>query len=299
MKDKQPLVTIITITRNRASLIPRCIESIQCQTYKFYEHIIIDGASEDDTYDIVASYNDSKIKYVKLNKNLSMVESYDIAIEKANGKYITFLDDDDEYVSTKIEKQVNLIESLPEEYGMVYCWMDYYDDKQHAYLYTHKTELSGDVSLEVVEKPTVSGTPTFLIRKDAFIKAGRFQSHGIDSDWEFGARFCQLYKVDFVHESLVNVYINHGSKRMSENGYYKNSLERNVIFHNYFLNQFSSIFDNYPRKSIPHLYTISSSLMKLGKWKEAKSYYVRLVRLKPSVKSILLPIYCFFKRVQV
>lgn len=60
-----PLVSIITVTRNRASLISRCIESVQKQNYSNYEHIILDGNSEDNTQDVVFAYNDPKIKYKK------------------------------------------------------------------------------------------------------------------------------------------------------------------------------------------------------------------------------------------
>ena len=51
-----PLVSIITNTLNRAALIHRCIESIQKQTYQNYEHIIVDGASDDNTEEVVKSY---------------------------------------------------------------------------------------------------------------------------------------------------------------------------------------------------------------------------------------------------
>jgi glycosyltransferase involved in cell wall biosynthesis len=59
--EYSPLVSIITITHNRANLIHRCIESIQKQTYTNYEHIIIDGASTDNTEEIVKSYQVCKI----------------------------------------------------------------------------------------------------------------------------------------------------------------------------------------------------------------------------------------------
>ena len=104
-----PLVSIITITYNRCDLIHRCIESIQRQTYHNYEHIIVDGNSIDQTEDIVKSYNDSHIKYIKLNERGPQIQMKAGSLE-AKGKYVTFLDDDDEYLPTKIEKQVALFE---------------------------------------------------------------------------------------------------------------------------------------------------------------------------------------------
>ena len=126
---QQPFVSIITITRNRSNFISRAIESILNQTYTNIEYIIVDGASTDNTKEIIESYDDQRIKYIRLSKNCPVVDSIKIGFENSTGDYITFLDDDDEYLNTKIEKQLNLISALPEKYGFVYCWMDYYDQK--------------------------------------------------------------------------------------------------------------------------------------------------------------------------
>ena len=50
--ENQPLVSVITITRNRGKLIGRCIDSVLNQTYKNIEHIVVDGASDDETDDL-------------------------------------------------------------------------------------------------------------------------------------------------------------------------------------------------------------------------------------------------------
>ena len=124
-----PLVTIYTITRNRCDLLPRAMKSILNQTYHNIEYIIIDSASTDDTEKVVKSFSDERIRYVKLDQNETFGYCVNMAVHIATGKYVSELDDDDEYHLDKIEKQVNLFESLPEEYGMVYCWMTYYDNK--------------------------------------------------------------------------------------------------------------------------------------------------------------------------
>ena len=64
-----PLVSVITITRNRAKLIGRCIQSVLNQTYKNIEHIIVDGASTDETDDVVGSFKDERLRYFKLETN--------------------------------------------------------------------------------------------------------------------------------------------------------------------------------------------------------------------------------------
>ena len=299
MAENNPLVSVITVTRNRSELIGSCIESIQRQSYKNFEHIIVDGASEDNTKEIIESYGDDRIVYIQLEENLPISRTIWYAFEQSKGDYITFLDDDDEYLPHKIEKQVSLIESLPISYGMVYCWMSYYDSLTKQYLKTHNPKLRGYVPNEVVETPVVSGTPTFFIRRNVFLETGGWKEEntiGVISDWELGARICQKWKVDFIEESMVNIYINHGSIRMSDSVYYKNNLEKLFKFHKYFLTQFSDVFEKYPSKSATHLYGLSNSLMKLGRWSEAKQYYYPLLKLKPTLKNLILPIYIYLKR---
>lgn len=242
----RPLVSVITVTRNRAKLLGRCIDSVLGQTYKNLEHIIIDGASDDNTDDIIASYHDDRLRYIKLESNWPIVKTVHHGVSVAKGAYITFLDSDDEYLPDKIEKQIALIETLPEDYGMVYCWMTYLDSsKNDAIIRVHDTKLRGFVPVEAVEKPTISGTPTFLFRKEAFIESGGWnEENPIPTDWELGARFCQKWKVDYVPESLVNVYVNHVYERVSTHMRYdKAFFGKRIAMHEYFLKEFKDTFD--------------------------------------------------------
>jgi len=126
MKQGKPLVSVLTITYNRADLIHKCIESIQRQTYPNYEHVIVDGGSTDDTEEVVMKYHDSHIRYVKLKEKGPAIQM-NRAFAESKGEMITFLDDDDEYLPMKISKQVERMEELGKDYGMVYCWMSYYN----------------------------------------------------------------------------------------------------------------------------------------------------------------------------
>lgn len=296
-----PLVTIITITRNRADLIGRCIKSIQSQTFTNYEHIIVDGASTDNTEEVVNSFKDTRIRYIKTDEAHSDHTScWKISFAEAKGKYMCFLDDDDEYQPTKIEKQVNLIESLPDDYGLVYCWMTYYDSQTGKEIRVHKPQLRGDVSLDVVETPAVSGTPIFLVKKDAFLGLGGWVSKeetGVGSDWAFGARFCQHYKVDYVPESLIKVYVNHGHVRMSNAGnYYADVNKKMLKFHSYFLTTYADIYKKYPKKGWYHYNGMVVCGLALGKYKDVWKYYWKLVKAKPTMSNIAIPFKFFIKK---
>ncbi len=281
---EQPVVSIVTITRNRGNLLGRCISSVLGQTYKNIEYIIVDGASEDNTDEVVASFKDVRLHYIKLESNWPIKETLDYGVSLCKGKYITFLDSDDEYKPEKIEKQVRLIESLPEDYGLVYCWMTYYDNDTHKVLKIHDTALRGDVRDEVIGDSVISGTPTLLFRLDVFKKNGGWKTVdeiGIASDWEMCARACQITKVDFVAESLVNVYVNHGSVRQSEGAYYAQFYERCIKYHTYFLSAFASNFKRRPELKFNHYWLLFVSSFRLKRYGQSLCYVLKAMLSNP------------------
>jgi len=294
-----PKVSILTVTRNRASLLHRCIESVQRQTFKDYEHLIVDGASTDNTEDVVKSYNDPHIRYIRLETNLSLRDTWGIALAEYKGQYLTFLDDDDEYLPTKLEKQVSLMDSLPEDYGMVYCWMDYYDSDSLKLVNTHKPSLRGYVVADAVEKEQVCGTPTLLLRKGVWEECVRAaKPTAIASDWLSGARICRKYKVDFVPEVLVKVYVNHGFTRMSDSGYYNELLNKQIQFHLFFLEEFKDVFNQYPKKTALHMQMLAKNYFLLGNWKVGFKYYKDLIKVRPDFKTFALLPFVIIKNIQ-
>ncbi|MHB9056435.1 MAG: glycosyltransferase family 2 protein [Paludibacteraceae bacterium] len=110
-----PLVSIITPTYNHENYISDCIESVQHQTYVNWEMIIIDDGSTDNTYSVALEYaaNDNRIQvYTQENVGIfRLCESYNFALSKSKGEYITVLEGDDIWLSEKLELQVNALEN--------------------------------------------------------------------------------------------------------------------------------------------------------------------------------------------
>lgn len=110
------LFSIIIPTYNRADLIGRCLESVINQTYDNWEAIVVDNYSEDNTEEIVASLNDSRIHYYK-NHNYGVIAvSRNFALDRAKGEWICFLDSDDSWVSDKLEQLMPYVN----KYDIVY-----------------------------------------------------------------------------------------------------------------------------------------------------------------------------------
>ena len=111
---KRPLVSVIMPTYNHAQFIGDAIESVINQTWQTWEMLIIDDGSTDNTKSVVQSYvsKDSRIKYFALGQNsgrAAVARNY--GINNSKGKYVAFLDSDDMWKPTKIEKQIELLEN--------------------------------------------------------------------------------------------------------------------------------------------------------------------------------------------
>ena len=105
------LVSIITPSYQTASFIAETIESVLAQTYTNWEMIIVDDCSTDATDEVVAPYlGDSRIRYLKNEKNSGAAVSRNRALREAKGRWIAFLDSDDLWSPKKLEKQIAFME---------------------------------------------------------------------------------------------------------------------------------------------------------------------------------------------
>ena len=106
---KIPLVSIIMNCHNGELFLEKSLNSIFLQTYKNWELIFWDNKSKDNSKKILNKFKDNRIKYYYSNKYNSLYKSRNLAIKKARGKYITFLDTDDLWHKEKIKKQINYV----------------------------------------------------------------------------------------------------------------------------------------------------------------------------------------------
>ena len=105
------LVSIVMPSFNTAPFIAESIKSVLAQTYYDWELIIVDDCSTDNTDDVVKHFlNDSRIHYLKNDKNSGAAVSRNRALREANGRWIAFLDSDDLWMSDKLSKQISFME---------------------------------------------------------------------------------------------------------------------------------------------------------------------------------------------
>ena len=99
-------VSIILCTYNRAQLLIRAIRSVLAQAYSSFELIVVDDGSTDNTKELVGQLDDRRIKYVAHEQNSGLSAARNTGIAQTTGKYIAFIDSDDEWEKDKLEKQM-------------------------------------------------------------------------------------------------------------------------------------------------------------------------------------------------
>jgi glycosyltransferase involved in cell wall biosynthesis len=105
--DTSPVVSVVIPTYNRANDLKRALNSVQAQTFTNWEVLVVDNYSEDNTDEIIASFNDPRIKLFKIHNNGVIAASRNMGIREARGEYIAFLDSDDWWMSDKLRLSVD------------------------------------------------------------------------------------------------------------------------------------------------------------------------------------------------
>lgn len=211
MKEK-PLVSIVVPTYGRPNFLKRCIDSILEQTYKNIEIIIVDDNDPDTeariaTEKVMHQYEkNSLIIYLQHDKNRNGSAARNTGWKRASGKYITFIDDDDEISEKKIEKQVECLEKLDDSWGA--CYTGYRLVKEHGQNQISTEKRSGDCYVDALMRTMFmgSGSNLFLRKKVVDEINGYDESFIRNQDIEFMARALEHHKLAYIDEVLLTIH---------------------------------------------------------------------------------------------
>lgn len=105
---------LMSVYNTCEEFLREAIESILNQTYKDFEFLIINDGSKNNAEDVINSYDDSRIRYIKNEQNLGLIGSLNKGLELASGDYIARFDSDDKSRPERLEKQVKFMDENPQ-----------------------------------------------------------------------------------------------------------------------------------------------------------------------------------------
>lgn len=229
------LVTVIIPTYKRSDKIERAIKSAINQTYKNIEIIVIDDNANfpeelRKTKKIVSKYEN--IKFIENEENLGGALTRNVGIDNAQGKYIAFLDDDDEFISNKIERQMELMKQKEKDcikVGMVYCYKNGINSEGKT-IFTTKIDYEGNCLFQQMID-NIETTSTWICPKEVLIKVGKFENVKAHQDNILLTKIlANGYEIYRVPEILLNLYLHDGNGITNRNKNYAKYTETMIEF---------------------------------------------------------------------
>ena len=210
------MVSVVIPTHNRCELITRAIKSVQAQTYNDIEILVVSDGSTDDTRDVVncLASEDARIKFIEYHPAKGGNVARNTGIEMASGEYVAFLDDDDEWLPEKLDKQLAVMTS-DTDIGLVYTGARIiYVNEKVTYSFNPKAQ--GDLSQKILLDNSIGTTSTVMARRDLLLKAGLFDTElRALQDFDLWIRLCQICKVGMVSDEMINYYNYVGTNQIS------------------------------------------------------------------------------------
>lgn len=215
---KDPLVSIIIPAYNAAEFMGETLESVFAQTYKNWEVIVVnDGSSDTARLEQVLKRYPSNLIYIK-QENQGAAVARNTGLRAANGEFVAFLDADDRWLPSFLEKQINLLKSNNADVVFADAML-FGDSRLDGRTFMQLNPLGGDVTAEnlLAVKVTIL-TSTVLARKEVIFDVGLFDvslRRGQDFDlWlrlaKYGARFANSRDV-LAHHRIVEDSLSGGT----------------------------------------------------------------------------------------
>jgi glycosyltransferase involved in cell wall biosynthesis len=195
---------------NGANFVARAIESVLGQTLEDFELIVVDDGSTDSTSEVVKSFSDPRLRYLR-QRNQGPSVARNTGIRASTAEWIGFLDGDDYWLPTKLEAQLERARLQPDA-GLVYA-AGIYCTPEGATIADMPATVEGELLGELLLDNCLAGsTSSAIVRRDVFDRIGLFdETMSCCEDWELWLRVATVTKIARVEERLVRIVNRPGS----------------------------------------------------------------------------------------
>ncbi len=295
-------VSVVIPTYGEPTYLKRSIDSVVKQTYTNIEIIIVDDNDPEthhrkETESILSTYNDNRIKYLKHPYNKNGAAARNTALKIATGEYISFLDSDDEYLPTRIEKCLYYMSNNDHHVAGVYTGCEFRKGGSKYNCYLDVKEGNFLVDTLACRFMFCTGSNIF-IRKEVIDEIQGFDESFIrHQDYEFLVRVFEKYSLKAIKEILVI--------KNNENINLPN-VERMANVKKQYLEKFSYIIERLSEENKNYIYhsnyiSLAEQCQRQGKLKKANEFYSKAKEYSPITKlewkrRLLLPFLKFMGR---
>jgi glycosyltransferase involved in cell wall biosynthesis len=198
---------------NHEDFVVATLNSVNNQSYKNIELIIIDDCSQDSSVEKIRTWiatvqqkiAEQNIRFIALSENIGNCKAFNMALKLAKGKYVIDLATDDILLPQCIEKQVLQFEQLTENYAVVFANAIYIDKNSNTLHKHHKTNeivADGDIYAKIVAHSFIC-TPTMMMRKTVLDALQGYDESLSYEDFDFWIRSSRNYLYSYIDEIIV------------------------------------------------------------------------------------------------
>ena len=234
-----PTVTVVIPTYNRPTLVSNAIQSVLDQSLQDFEIIVVDDGQKQRAKDVVDVFGDQRIRYIQHTARKGCSGAKNTGVREAKGMYVAFLDDDDMFMPTKLELQVEALEKAGQDVGFSFTGsLEMYDDREYK-----KTVPDGvaDYHELALRNFSLMIDSSMLYRHEVFKKAGlldeTFPTH---TGAEFMIRVSGMYKGVGINVPLVKRLIKSDHVQMGSN------IENRIKGRKMLLSRYKKEFQKHP-----------------------------------------------------
>jgi glycosyltransferase involved in cell wall biosynthesis len=211
--DQSDLISVVVPTYNRAHLVHRAIQSVLSQTHSRLECLIVDDASTDNTSEIVGRISDPRVKYLRLPFNQGPCSARNHGIQASSGRYVAFLDSDDEWLPTKLDEQLAPFKADSSgTLGVVLCGLIKVTETLQRETSRRIPRLQERPYVDLLFLRERAVTSTMLIKRECFDGELWDERLAHRQDWDLSVRLAKTYSVLAVPKYLAKSYQHDGPR---------------------------------------------------------------------------------------
>ncbi|HEX4589468.1 MAG TPA: glycosyltransferase [Gemmataceae bacterium] len=205
-----PAVTVIVTSFNYGRYVRAALESVRAQTAGDFECIVVDDGSTDDSIAVIQSFlDDPRFRLIR-QENRGVSHARNVGIEDTAAPFIAFLDADDLWRPTKLERQLARFAAEP-AVGVVCTRRTIIDRDGQPQSGEDKRPAEGDVIGPLFRQNFVCFSSA-MVRREAAVRVGGFDERlGLAVDYDFWLRVARHYRFGVVDEPLVSYRVGHGA----------------------------------------------------------------------------------------